>query len=318
MHLTIVGAGALGQIYGVRLAAAGVDVAYLVRAARAKDDTPFIIEQATSSQRRDTLAHPRRVTSVPRDTDAVLVAVRFDQILADDGEDALIPKLRATRAPIVVLTPLLPAQHKALDSALGRRCVPAMPSVAGYAKETGLIRYWVPAIAATLLEERQGDEGAALELLARRLSAAGISAGLERDVSAKNGATTIAFFPLIAAIDPAGSVDRLLGDAELLSMTLEAAHETEALSRSVGKPASWTGLLTRFIGPFTLKAGVALARRIAPEAVHFVEEHFGPKLHGQHLAMGEAIRVLADEHGVAMPALDRLLERVREARGANG
>lgn len=311
MRITIIGAGVLGKVYGTRLATAGADVSFLVRGSRAAEDTAFHLEQQNGAHRRDTLDHPQRVTSIPARTDVVLVAVRADQLGETEGEDALAPKLRATSAPVVVLTPLLPPPRRALELALGKRVVPAMPSVAGYEDEHGLVKYWAPAIASTLIEDPGPPDGNDLELLARKLTGAGLPARLERDVGALNAATTIAFFPLIGAIAPAGTVDAVLADAELLATTLEAAHETDALARTVGKPASWAGVLTRFVGPFTLKAGVALARRLAPEVVRFVEHHFGPKLRGQHLAMGEAILAMAAERAMPMPALERLLGIIR-------
>jgi 2-dehydropantoate 2-reductase len=67
----------------------------------------------------------------------------------------------------------------------------------------------------------------------------------------------------------------------------------------------------RFVGPFTLKPAAALARRAAPEAVRFVDVHFGPKLRAQHLAMGAGILALGAERGESMPALGKLMDRVR-------
>ena len=74
-------------------------------------------------------------------------------------------------------------------------------------------------------------------------------------------------------------------------------------------------MLTKFVGPYTIKPGVALARLLAPEAVRFAEQHFGPKLHEQHLAMGAAILELGRDHEQAMPALGRLMDRVRSRGG---
>ena len=74
-------------------------------------------------------------------------------------------------------------------------------------------------------------------------------------------------------------------------------------------------MLTKFVGPFTIKPGIALARKLAPEAVRFVEQHFGPKLHAQHVAMGEAVLALGRQRGQSMPALARLMLSVK-ARGA--
>jgi 2-dehydropantoate 2-reductase len=183
-----------------------------------------------------------------------------------------------------------------------------MPGVSGYIDDREVVRYWVTSVATTLIEapDPRADH-AALEQLARRLTGADIPARIERDVATLNAATTTAFFPLIAAIDAGSGIDGLLSDKALLSTAIEAAKECDALARRIGKVASWAHLLTKFIGPFTLKPGVALARRLSPESVRFVERHFGAKLHEQHLAMGASILALSREQGAPLPALDRLM-----------
>ena len=56
--------------------------------------------------------------------------------------------------------------------------------------------------------------------------------------------------------------------------------------------------------------------RLVPESVHFVERHFGSKLHEQHLAMGDTILELGRVHNVAMPALSQLMGVLRAQPGA--
>lgn len=312
MHVTIVGAGTLGRVYGARLIASGEQVSFVVRPARVAETSPFVIEQVNGGKRRDVIERPTRVADVPRGTSTILLAVRFDQL---EGPDPVVDRLRAAPpVPIVVLTPLLPRQRAGLDAAIGRQVVPGMPSVSGYLDDRGVVRYWLTKVASTLLDDPAGADGttrAAIEELARRLDRAGISAHLERDVAALNVGTTTSFFPLIAAIDVGHGVDGVLADKELLATVLDAAKECDALGQRIGKVASWAHLLTRFVGPFTLKPGVAMARTLAPEAVRFVEAHFGPKLHGQHLAMGESILALGREQGQAMPALGKLMDTLR-------
>lgn len=320
MHVTIVGAGALGRIYGARLAAVGEQVSFVVRPARLEETSPFIIERVNADKRRDVIERPHRVAEVPAATAAVLVAVRFDQL---EGEGSVAAPLRtAPPVPIVILTPLLPRQRAALEQAIGRRVVPGMPSASGYIDDRDVVRYWIPRVASTLMEEPPGKDSAdeirmraAVEELARRVDKAGIPATLARDVASLNVATTIAFFPLIAAIDAGDGVDGVLGDKDLLAAVMDAAKECDALSQKLGKPASWAHLLMRFVGPYTLKPGVSLARSVAPEAVKFVEAHFGPKLHDQHLAMGDTILALGREHAVEMPGLTREMEILRARRG---
>ena len=316
MHVTIIGAGALGRIYGLRLLAAGDEVAFLVRPARALETSPFVIEQVNGGQRRDVAEQPRRVTAVPPETRVVLLAIRFDQVASDE----IAALLRAAPSvPIVVLTPLMPRQQAALEAASGRRVTAAMPSVSGYFDERGVVRHWIIKLASTLIDETGLVEASrpTLEELARHLTRQGIAAHLEGHVGSLNVATTAAFFPIIASINAGGGIDGVLADKDLLATVLDAAHETDALGGKLGKVAPWAHYLTKYIGPYTLKPGVALARRLAPEAVRFAEEHFGPKLYEQHLAMGAAILELGHDHGQAMPALERVMERVR-ARGGEG
>ena len=314
MHVTIIGAGTLGRVYGLRLLAAGDEVAFVVRPARVAETSPFILEQVNGAHRRDVIEQPRRVTAVPAMTRIVLLAVRFDQIAGDE----IAALLRAAPAvPIVVLTPLMPRQQAALEEASGRRVTAAMPSVSGYFDERGVVRHWIVKVASTLIDESRltGDARPALEELARHLTREGIAAHLEASVGSLNVATTAAFFPLIASINAGGGIDGVLADKELLATVIEAAQETDTLGGKLGKVAPWAHILTKFIGPFTIKPGVALARRLAPEAVRFAEEHFGPKLHAQHLAMGAAILELGRDHQQAMPALERLMDHVRSRGG---
>ena len=282
----------------------------VMRRARVDESAGFELEQKGRGARKDALDHPRRSTEVPDKTDVVLVAVRADQLL-EEGPDGLAEKLRKTSAPIVVLTPILPGPRRKLEGAIGRAVIPAMPNVVGYRDDQNVICYWVPSIASTLLDESGAGEGGELELFARKLTAAGLPARLERDVGSLNASTTVAFYPLIAALAPGGTVDAALANAELLATTLDAAKETDALSRAIGKPAPWASVLSRFIGPLTLKAGVKLARRISPEVVRFVENHFGLKLREQHIAMGQAILSMGADRGMEMPALAKLLGMIR-------
>ena len=98
MHVTVIGAGVLGRIYGVRLAAGGDQVAFLVRSERAAEASPFVLEQVNGPRRRDALDRPERVTEVPRGTRAVLLAVRFDQLGADSPLLALLRQAPAVPA----------------------------------------------------------------------------------------------------------------------------------------------------------------------------------------------------------------------------
>lgn len=318
MHVTVVGAGVLGRIYGARLAADGDEVAFVVRPGRSGETSPFFIEQVNGGDRREVIERPIRLTEIPEGTDAILVTVRFNELQEGSDLGRILRGGGSRRAPVVVLTPMLTGQPEALAEASGRPIVPAMPGVAGYLNERGAVRYWIPTATTTLLDEDAGgpERQAAVSALGRRLTQVGLPARLEKDVARLNAATTITFFPLIAAIDAGAGIDGVLENKELLGAVLDAAKESGALARKVGKPVTWGSLLMKFAGPITLKPGIALAKRLFPESVRFVESHFGPKLHEQHIAMGEAILAIGRANEMGMPALERLLSIVRRRQAA--
>ncbi len=312
MRIAIVGAGALGRAYGVRLALAGEDVRFVVRPSRAAETDPFVIEQVNGDKERNVLDHPTLVTKVPMDSELVVLAVHLDQIVqtsAPEGSTS-VPELlsAAPNVPIVSLTPLFPKQIQALEAASKKTVFPGMPGVTGYIDDRGVLRYWVPRLAMTFVDMRAAKTS--VEELARKLTRLGIPTQLEKDVGALNAATTIAFFPFTAALGIAGSVDAVLGDKDLVHAVIESVKECEALAKKLGRVASWAQILGRFIGPFTLKPGVALARRIAPESVRFVEAHFGSKLSLQHREVGAAILELGRGLDMPMNELRKLLARM--------
>lgn len=324
MRIAIVGAGALGRIYGVLLGGQH-EVSWVVRPARLAERDPIRIQHAVPFGMTREDASPRRVAAIPEGTDVAIVTLRFDTIATPDDD-----LRRALAAPpgtlVLCLSPVFHAQHRLLAELVGHPVVAGMPGVSGYADERGVIRYWVPAIAATLIDDgtaRGGDDptlGAAPHdavdrerrlRLARALTEVGLPAHLEPDVEAVDAATTTAFFPMIAAIAAGGSIDGVLADRALLDVMLAAGAECRGLAPRLGKPAPWAGLLAHLVRASTLRAGVAVARLVAPEPLRFVDAHFGPKLRDQHVAMGEHIAALAAAQGRATPALGELVERVR-------
>lgn len=138
---------------------------------------------------------------------------------------------------------------------------------------------------------------------------AGLPVGTAKDVAALNVATTIAFFPLLLALRVSGTVDALLADGPLLKLALEATKESRSLAKAVGELAGFASLILSFAGPFTVRAGLKLARSRAPEALVFLERHFGDKLDRQHHSMMNEVRELAASRGVRLAALSRLAER---------
>jgi ketopantoate reductase len=311
MHAAVVGAGALGCVYGARLAAvARVGVTFVVRPARVASLQRMVLERVDERDDVIVMQAPDVAAEVPPHADVVIVCVRGEQL--DDALAALLR--RGPDVPFVMMTPMMPGDYERMRAALGDAVVAAMPGVVAYLREDGVVRYWLPRMAATLLDERRGGPSILPEL-ARMLTRAGIHARMEMGVHESNPATTVTFAPLTMALDVGGGVTGLLADRALTTLALRAASEGAELGRSLGAVASWAGAVTKFLNRFTLRVGVGIARHQSPEAVHYVDTHFGHKLHAQNVAMAAAIVRLAEEKGTRHEALDALRERL-VARGA--
>jgi 2-dehydropantoate 2-reductase len=305
VRVAIVGAGALGSVYGARLAAfAACDVSVVARSAAPASE--MRLERVEDGEVLRWKV-PARVTVAPRDVDVVLAFVRYEQL-------ATLPsRVPPGDAPVVVMTPMMPQDHAALAGALPGRVRPGMPSVVSYLNDAGAVRYWLPRVATTFVEA-SAEDGVEGDLV-RRLVRAEIAARVAADVLTRNVATTVSFIPLAMALDAAGGgIDTVLGDTELLSLAFAATDEGRELGRAVGKAEAWASMLLRFVGPRALKVGVGIARSRAPEAVAYVEQHFGRKLHEQNVAMAEKIVDLAVQKGVRREALEKLLDALRRVR----
>jgi 2-dehydropantoate 2-reductase len=304
MHLAIVGAGALGLVFGGRLALhGGIESTLIVRPHRASDDSPVILERVDGAQEHE-VWRPERFAALPSHADAVMVCVRYEQV-----NDELFALLTGHDLPVVMMTPMLPATYQRAKKALGDRLLAGMPGVVAYVNDAGAVRYWLPRLAPVLIDEPR-PRVAVIDELVAGLVKAGMKARLEMGVHETNPATTVTFVPLMMALDAAGSIDALMKDAPLLDLAFEGADEGVKLSGAIGKAASFTPLLVKFVGPLTLRAGIALGRARSPEAVHYVENHFGHQLRAQHISMAKDIVALAKEKGTPHEAIDGLLARL--------
>jgi 2-dehydropantoate 2-reductase len=306
MHVAVVGMGALGRVYGVRLALrAGVRVTFVLRPGRGPE--PLRLTRIDGDGAQEEVRAPDVDRLVPADAEAILVCVRAEQL-----DDSLERLLAATRVPILMLTPVLPHDLDRLTRAHGTRLRIAMPGVVAYVTADGSCRYWLPSVAPTLIDAAPPIEDV-VQRLSQALEVAGFGGRLEAGVRETNPATTISFIPLAMGVDAAGGIVALLKDRALLRVTLDAVAEGLALAARIGRTPSWVALMARFAGPTSLKVGMAIARRRAPEALTYVEEHFGRKLHAQNVTMARAIVALADEERTGAKALRQLFARLEGA-----
>lgn len=313
MKIAIVGVGALGSVYALRLSR----VAPVTLVVRDLSRAPSVIHGERingPAPHGDSLNAPASSLDVPADHDVVLLAVRADQL-----SDELVARLAADGPAdriVVALVPLLPAAKQRLSAALGDRLVIAMPGVIAYEPDPEAtpgerrVRYWVPRAAPTTLDERpQGDpRRAKIHALAEAMRAAGVPAEVAPKVWSTNAATTIAFFPMLTGIAAAGgSIDRMLADDRMMKLGLAASKESRALAKTVGDLPGWASVFFSFVGPFTVRAGIKLGKSRAPEAFTYLEKHFGSKLKAQNAAIFAEIERLAAERGMKIEALREIV-----------
>jgi ketopantoate reductase len=307
VKVAVFGAGALGSVYGVRLATrARVDVSWVVRPTKVDVADPIVIEKIRGDE-RESIHAPERVAAVPGDADVVLLAVGTEDLEAIRGP------LRESDAPIVILTPMMPRDWQRVRSAFGARALAAMPNVVAYArKDDGVFRYWLPPAPTRIDEPRAGDPHAdAVRELAERLDEAGLNAHLELGVHERNPATTVAWIPIAMAFAVAGSADALVKDDSLLSLTTRACREGTSLGRRIGAVEPFALASPLIAAPWALRTGLAALARMSPEAIFYAEEHFGRKLAAQHRVMIREMIDLAKEKRVGHAAFEELAARLQ-------
>ena len=298
-------------MYGARLATrTGASVTFVVRRSRVASKAPLIIERVKEVRdRRDEIAAPARAAEVPGDADVILLAVGTEDL------EAIRPVLDGSDAPIVVLTPMLPRDYARMRAAFGERVLAAMAGIVAYAREEPepLVRYWMPPTPTRIDEPRAGSDGVVVRALAELLREAELPTHLELGVHESNPATTLCMIPIAMAVGLAGGLEELAGDAPLLALTSRACGEGVELARTLGRPEPGVLLGPLLATPLAMRAIASVVRRLSPEALFYVDEHFGRKLRAQNRLMAREMALLARERSTAHRAIDELATRLDEA-----
>lgn len=305
MHVSIVGAGALGRAYGGLLAArgGGVTVSYVARSERTLE--PFVIRLG---KQRVGVPETRVLTEVPTDADVVLVTVPAPALaylasLLPDGD-----------APILLLSPALPLTLARLKGDLpGRAVLAGLAAVAAWDDDDGALRVIVPPAPATRFDPPRAKDRAPDELV-RALRRAGVPTRFELGTHENAAATTVGWISLASAVTAAGSFDALLADGDLLAELGEAAREGVELAQALGRAEPFTRFSPLLARPTALRAIVAAGRRLAPDLIAFFEHHFGPeKLLAQQAEMLAEMVALAAQRELPHAGLASLAARLDDA-----
>lgn len=296
MHVCIVGAGPLGRVYGVRLALLARETVSFVACGDEAMDA-IAIERVDGEAH--TLVHPHGTRAIPHDADIALVCTRAEQV-----EDARRVLDDGPAIPAIVFAPMMPRTYDALR----HRVIAAMPGVTAYGAPT---RYWIPRTLTTLLDEPRASD-AAIDALVLALNQAGMPARFALGVHEQSPATAVTLLPITMALAIAGDTEALLDDSSLLDDTLQALDEASAIAGTIGRAASWIGML-KIASALPIKLSVAFAKKRAPEGFRCAEA-FARRTHAQSAFLAAEALAIASAKNIDARALASLADRMNDAR----
>ncbi|AKF04708.1 ketopantoate reductase family protein [Sandaracinus amylolyticus] len=279
-EILIVGAGAIGRVYGHCLAAGGARVSVLVRPRHVDE-----LRGGVSVRRVPMIGARRDARFVPADvlTDVRELATRrFDQVwlglptnaLDEPWVDALIDAVGDA-----TLVSLQPGAHVRERLGRARHLVSGAIGVVAWAspldgsrdrREVGAhdaTAYWLPPLQATMFSS---DEHARADEVARALRAGGCPARVVRDASLELAKSSAIILPLVAALEASGWSLRALRRGPGLSRALAGSRALLALATGSRPPWIASPLRAPLLAPL-----VAIVPAIAPfDLERYLEVHF--------------------------------------------
>ena len=310
MHVSIIGRGALGAVYGGLLIASGrARVSYVVRNDRSGPPATLRLERVETGEAFEVRPHSVCTTIDPA-ADVVVVTVRRENL-----DEALLETLGATHRPVVLLTPFFAEDLGRARVHLEDRLVAGLAGIVAYENAAGAFRYWLPSLSATLLDAT-GEHPPAVRELVQAWTRAAIPVRVQADLERTAPAITMAFNPLMIALEVAGSLGALARDPLLLRIACDAVTEGRRLGQRMGTLPAPIALATGLLHPLVLRGLVPLVRVAAPELVQYLDHHFGQKLTAQNAQLVSQMQELARERGLETPALAQLAARAASENGS--
>ncbi|MFO0554127.1 MAG: 2-dehydropantoate 2-reductase N-terminal domain-containing protein [Polyangiaceae bacterium] len=328
MKIVIVGAGAVGQVYGHHLAKGGAEVSVFVKPKHQREaERGFVLTRIPWMGPRVTEKFvPARVLT----SSAELAAMpRVDQVWlcvpTPALDDALLHDVcvvGAPRASAVVLSPGYFVRKKVEDALGAARCVFGIIGMSSYhaplegstdprelETPAGLAYFLVPTMLSGVSERRALDAVSTLR-------AGGCPTKLVSDAASEQVMSSSTLMPIVASLEVAGwSMSTFRGDAELAALTANSMRESAAIASAlVGRAVPWT---TSLLGALTLRAAGFFAPRVSPFDIEaFLRVHFTKVGEQTRMLLGATL-VEGRRLRLSTAALTELVERLDEARGAD-
>lgn len=314
MQLLLVGAGAVGQVYGRHLAAAGHDVSFFVK--------PAHVAALSSGMPLHRLGHIHKHSETWTDYKLVteldaVAAQSWDQVWLCTSSDALrTPLMRELLARVgkAVLVCLQPGPE---DAALVRgqlqdpaQLVQGLITFISYQSplpdEHGAegISFYLPPLAPALFSGLESGAGAVVQALKK----GGMSARAVPDLHAAAGGADGLLIPLVAALELHDWQLAGFAGSESFALGRDAARETlDILAREQG---ARTGMTKLALNPLASRSLLMLAPRLLPLPLQtYLQYHFS-KVGVQTRQMLESYAALGERHGLPVIRLRELRHRL--------
>ncbi len=314
MQILLVGAGAVGQVYGRHLAAAGHELSFFVK--------PAHVAALASGMPLHRLGHFRRHSEVWTDYRLVteleaVAAQRWDQIWLCTSSDALRTPLmhellvRAGKATLVCLQP------GPEDAALVReqlndpaQLVQGLITFISYQSplpgERGPegISFYLPPMTPALFS---GEEPR-VRAVVQALEAGGMTARAVPDLHVAAGGADGLLIPLVAALELHDWSLSGFAGSEVFALGSAAARETlDILAREQGARVGMTKLA---LNPLLSRSALVLAPRLLPLPLQtYLQYHFS-KVGVQTRQMLDSYALLGERHALPVIHLRELRHRL--------
>lgn len=316
MNILLVGAGAVGQVYGYHLQRGGARVAFFVRPKAAAACERGMVLYALNT----------RAPRVPIRFEAAAVFTSLDEVAketwdevwfcvpANAVEDAWLASIATAvgQARIVALPPGLESEQRIRRAFPGRDVVPGLIGMVSYqtplpgeiVPEPGIAFYFAPGVPTVL----GGPLGKAV---AAELKAGGCPAVAKPDAGMSSAFGSAILMPTVAGLEAAGWSLREFRRSDVPKLVVRAAREAVAITAAKVGTRAPLGLL--LLSAFALRVAAWLLPKIASFDVEAYLKHHFVKVGDQTRLMFSQYAKDGAANGLKSDALAALLERAEAA-----
>ena len=309
MKILVYGAGNIGSLYAAKLKAGGNDVCILARGQRliAIREHGIVLEEFRSREKTTTQVNTVERLAPEDSYDLVLV------VLPRHSVNDVLPILEANRnTPSVLFFGNNAAGPGEMIEALGReRVLLGFPGAAGVPHDAA-IRYLIldRREQPTTIGELDGSQSPRVRAIADVLHSAGFPVSICSNMDAwlKTHAAEIA--ATAGALYMADcDIDQLKRNREALVLMIRAIREGHRVLSTLSIPVTPPShKILRWIPEFLLVS--AIRRKLGDEAWNIKIGH-AEAARDEMKAIADEFRKLANQSGIATPALDQLIDQMR-------